>query len=75
MKITLTRKAKQEETWPRKVQPGRAIVTVYRRKTASGNFAFMVANYAGGERRRFDSYASKADALEAADALAKRLPP
>jgi len=38
-------------------------VTVYRRKTPSGNFAFMVANYADGERR-FDSYATEADALE-----------
>ena len=73
MKATTSRKAKQEETWPRKVQPGRAIVNVYRRKTPSGNFAFMVANYADGERRRFDSYASEADALDAADKLAKRL--
>src|ERR1035438_2018635 len=73
MQTTLSRKAKQEESWPRKVQPGRAIVTIYRRKTPSGNFAYMVANYADGERRRFDSYASEADALAAADTLAKRL--
>jgi len=32
----------------------------------------MVANYADG-RRRFDSYASEADALDAADKLARRL--
>ncbi len=73
MKTTSTRRTKQGQTWPRKVQPGRAIVTVYQRKTPSGNFAFMVANYADGERRRFDSYASEADALAAADTLAKRL--
>jgi site-specific recombinase XerD len=73
MKTTVSRKAKQEETWPRKVQPGRAIVTVYRRKTPSGNYAYMVANYADGEHRRFDSYASETDALAAAETLAKRL--
>jgi integrase len=32
----------------------------------------MVANYADG-KRRFDSYASEADALDAADSLAKRI--
>ena len=46
---------------------------MHRRKTPSGNFAFMVANYAGGERRHFDSCAGKPDAL-AADTLANRLP-
>jgi integrase len=55
------------------VQPGRAIVKVYRRKTPAGNFAFMVANYADGESRRFDSYASETDAVEAATKLAQRL--
>jgi hypothetical protein len=44
MKGTASRKAKQAESWPRKVQPGRAIVNVYRRQTPSGNYAFMVAN-------------------------------
>lgn len=33
----------------------------------------MVANYADGENRRFDCYASEADALAAADTLARRL--
>jgi integrase len=66
-------KSKQGEGWPRKVQPGRAIVPVYRRLTPQGNFAYMVANYADGERRRFDSYANEADALTAADTLAKRI--
>ena len=73
MKPTRSRKPNQGETWPRKVQPGRAVVTVYRRKTPQANFAFMVANYADGDRRRFDSYAVEADALAAAEKLAKRL--
>jgi integrase len=56
------------------VQPGREVVTVYRRLTPSGNFAYMVANHAEqGGKRRFDSYSSEADALAAADTLAKRL--
>jgi hypothetical protein len=33
MKTNPSRKAKQGESWPRKVQPGRAIVTVYQRNT------------------------------------------
>jgi integrase len=73
MKATTTRKAKQADAYPREVQPGRAVVRVYRRKTPSGNWAFMVANYADGEKRRFESYASEADALAAAEDLARRL--
>lgn len=73
MKTTASRKPKQEESWPREVQPGRAVVRVYRRTTPSGNFAYMVSNYADGERRRFDSYADEAEALKAAETLAKRL--
>lgn len=33
----------------------------------------MVANYADGDRRRFDCYATEADALDAAEKLARRL--
>ncbi len=73
MKVNQSPKVEQGESWPRKVQPGRSIVTVYRRKTPSGNLAFMVANYADGDRRRFDSYATEEDALAAAETLAKRL--
>ena len=73
MKANRSRKANQGESWPRKVQPGRAVVNVYRRMTSSGNFNFMVANYADGKRRRFDSYPAEADALEAAEKLAKRI--
>jgi hypothetical protein len=45
MNTTASRKPKQVETWPRKITVGRASVSVYRRLTPLGNFAFMVANY------------------------------
>jgi hypothetical protein len=72
MKLNASRKTEQAESWPRKIQPGRAVVTVYRRKTPTGNLAFMVANYADG-KRRFDSYAAETEALDAADRLAKQI--
>jgi integrase len=72
MNATASRKPKQDESWPRKVTVGRETVAVYRRKTPLGNFAYMVANYSG-KKRRFDSYASAADAIEAAGRLARRL--
>lgn len=70
---SLIAKPQPTESWPRKVQPGRTIVTVYRRQTPSGNPAYMVANYVEGGKRRFDCYASETEALEAADTLAKRI--
>ena len=73
MQTTASHTREQEESWPRKVQPGRAVVSVYRRKTPSGNFAYMVSNYADGATRRFDCYQSEAEAIEAAETLAKRL--
>jgi site-specific recombinase XerD len=73
MKSRPSRKTNQEDIWPRTIQPGRATVSVYRRKTPSGNFAYMVSNYADGDRRRFDCYAEEADAVTAAEKLAKRL--
>ena len=72
MKATASRKPKQSESWPRRVSVGRESVTVYRRKTPLGNFSFMVANYADG-KRRFDSYTTEADALDAAGKLARQL--
>jgi integrase len=72
MKATPSRKPKQSESWPRKVTVGRESVTVYRRKTPLGNFSYMVANYAEG-KRRFDSYTTEADALDAAGKLARQL--
>ena len=72
MNTTPSRKPKQAETWPRKVTVGRESVSVYRRLTPLGNFAYMVANYADG-KRRFDSYATEADALDAAGKLARQL--
>ena len=73
MKAAPSRTRKRADKWPKVVQPGRAIVRVYRRQTPSGNLNYMVANYADGTRRRFDSYASESDALGAADKLARRL--
>ncbi len=77
MNTTASHNTKQDEIkWPRAVTVGRGAsaqtVTVYRRKTPLGNFSFMVANYADG-KRRFDSYASEAEALDAANRLARQL--
>ena len=58
--------------YPKKVSFGRETVTVYRRTMPNGKPGFMVANYAKGGRR-FDSYATEADALDAASLLARRL--
>ena len=67
-----TRSSRKRKEWPHQVFLGRVTVTVYRRRTPSGNSAFMVANYANG-KRRFDSYADETLALEAADKLARQL--
>jgi integrase len=72
MKATASRKTRQVETYPRKVTVGRESVSVYRRQTPLGNFAYMVANYSG-EKRRFDSYADEGEAMEAAAKLARQL--
>jgi len=63
---------KKAEQWPKKITEGRVSVTIYRRKTPSGNYGYLVENYAG-ETRKLDSYSSEGEALEAARALAKRL--
>lgn len=68
---TSHQKTKQGQNWPRKITVGRESVTVYRRLTPSGNPAFMVANYSG-VKRRFDSYSTEAEALEAANKLARQ---
>ena len=72
MNNTLSQKPKQDQSWPRKVTVGRETVTVYKRKTPLGNPAFMLANYSG-VKRRFDSYSTEAEALEAANKLARQL--
>ncbi len=72
MDITQSRKPKQVNKWPHTVFCGRESVTIYRRKTPLGNFAFMVANYSV-TKRRFDSYKTENKALEAANKLAKQL--
>lgn len=58
--------------WPRKVKFGRVTVPVYRRKRADGRWQYLVGNYSNG-KRRLDSFADEAAALEAAAALARRL--
>lgn len=65
-------KASQAESWPRKVTFGRESVTVYRRRTPSGNIGYQVANYSG-PKRRLDSYATATEALEAASKIARQL--
>jgi len=76
MNTTASPTTKQDESWPRKVTVGRGAsattVSVYRRKTPQRNFAYMVANYSG-EKRRFDSYATEAESMEAAEKLARQL--
>ena len=54
---------------PQNVSYGRESVTIYRRKTPPGNFAFMVANYSG-TKLRFDSYKTETEAVEASNKLA-----
>ena len=79
MQTMSSRKLTKDEKWPKEVKPGRTIVRVYRRKTPSGNFSFLVANYADdgnrpkGKRRRMDAYPTAAEAIEAATLLANRL--
>lgn len=67
-----THPSRNRKEWPRKVTLGRVSVTVYRRQAPGGYPCFMVANYASG-KRRFDSYATESDALEAAGRLARQL--
>ncbi len=47
-------------------------MSIYRRKIPSGGDGYMVANYATG-KRRFDSYATESEALEAASRLVRQL--
>jgi integrase len=72
MNTSCSRKRSKTQDWPRKVSVGRVSVTVYRRKTPGGLPCFMLANYASG-KRRFDSYGSEAEALDAAATLARKL--
>jgi hypothetical protein len=71
MKCTGSRNGSRE-VWPRKVRLGRVTVTVYRRAMPYGSPGYLVSNYADG-KRRLESYASEADALDAANRLARQL--
>src|SRR5262245_32892085 len=72
----------KQQRWPRQVQPGRTIITVYRYKNKSthrrkyGDFIYTIVtpkrNPDGRVIRQWNRYTTEADALAAADSLAKR---
>ncbi len=72
MKTTPTRKRKKSRKAYHIATLGRTKVPIYRRIAPNGSPCFMVANYASG-KRRFDSYANEAEAIEAAGTLARQL--
>ncbi len=72
MNTKASRKPLQKPSWPRKVQLGRVTVSIYQRRTPSGGEGYMVANYSSG-KRRFDSYATEDEALEAAQRLCRQM--
>lgn len=72
MDATASRNKEKAPGWPRKFRLGRIEVSIYRRKTPSGGTGFLVANYSGG-KRRLDSYPTEAEAMSAAERLARQL--
>jgi integrase len=72
MKTTYSRKTKKSRRAYHVATLGRVKVSVYKRTMPNGSPGFMVANYSG-EKRRFDSYTAEADAVEAANRLARQL--
>jgi integrase len=62
----------RKQDWPRKITLGRVSVSIYKRTAPNGSPCFMVANYSGN-KRRFDSYADEALAIESAGKLARQL--
>ena len=72
MKTPSSRNQPKATQWPRKIRLGRVTVSIYKRQTPAGGTAFMVANYADG-KRRFDCYATEADAVDAANTHARQL--
>ena len=73
MNTTRTRKPRKQKRQAFHVATlGRVKVPVYKRTAPNGSACYMVSNYATG-KRRFDSYASEADAVEAAGKLARQL--
>ena len=68
-----SRKARKAKSgWPRKITVGRATLTICRHRTPSGCDGFLVANYSE-DKRRLDSHATEANALEVASTLARQL--
>jgi integrase len=72
MSNTSPSQPKQADKWPRKITIGRVTVKVYKRLTPAGKVGFRVENYSGS-KRRLDSYSDEADALDAANKLARQL--
>lgn len=66
--------AKKQATWPKRVGTfGRKTVTIFRRKTPSGNWAYMVVHYADGNRRKFESFPTEAEAMTRANSIVNNL--
>ena len=72
MKTTRTRRKKRTRKAHHVATLGRVKVPVYKRTAPNGSTCFMVVNYASG-KRRFDSYADGAEAIEAAGKLARQM--
>jgi len=72
MKTTSSLNTKQEETWPQVVKVGNGEVTIYKRKTPSGNDNFMLA-YKEDGKRKMPCFAERSDAFGEADKVARRL--
>ncbi len=72
MKTTPSRNRKSTRKAFHVATLGRVKVPIYKRRTPSGTVGFLVVNYATG-KRRFDSYADEADALAAANKLARQM--
>ena len=63
----------EKAKWPRKVQPGRDIVTVYRRKTPRAISPTWLPTMRTGRRRSSTATPAKPTPWTAADTLAKRM--
>jgi integrase len=72
METTLSRKKAPRRKAYHVAKLGRVKVPVYRRVAPNGSPCFMVVNYSTG-KRRFDSYPTEAEAIEAAAKLARQM--
>jgi integrase len=72
METTPSRKPEKAESWPKRIHFGRVTITIYRRKTPNGTPGYLVCSYASGKRKLI-SYPTEAEALDAANVLARRM--